>query len=318
MNSEKKVSIVMATYNGSLHLREQLDSIYSQTRIPDEVVVVDDNSTDGTLKILDEYHHKYGLLYLKNKVNLGVSRNFEKAICNCCGDYIAICDQDDVWMPQKIEKLLAKLSEIEGDKPACVSSKSIAVDKELNPLGNSFYTYKDTYSLKDNIFGSKISQGCSMMFNRKLVDIMAPFPQTKFVYDAYIGLLAACTGYKYNIGEPLMYYRHHQNNVVAKDVKKNFNLSRIIEHLRMWKHSSLFEHGRFNILRFIYDNNYNSLSEESKKILEQLLHFDTVNVFSKIIYIVREDYFSCSFKIKKLFCLMCTAILPLSSKDNEF
>ena len=88
MNSEKKVSIVMATYNGSLHLREQLDSIYSQTRIPDEVVVVDDNSTDGTLKILDEYHHKYGLLYLKNKVNLGVSRNFEKAICNCCGDYI--------------------------------------------------------------------------------------------------------------------------------------------------------------------------------------------------------------------------------------
>lgn len=318
MNESKKISIVIATYNGEKYLREQLDSLYSQTRKPDEIVVVDDRSTDGTREILEEYAAKKKLKYIVNKENLGVSRNFEKAVLYSTGDYIAICDQDDVWMPEKIQILSDKLAEIEGNKPACVSSRSIAVDENLNRFDNSLFSASDTYCLKDNLYGAKIAQGCTMMFNRRLVEIMAPFPKSRFVYDAYIGLLAACAGKKYNLVKPLMYYRHHQNNVVAKDIKKKIDIVRVVEHLRMWKHSPLFEHGRYNILRFIYEKNYNDLSEEAKLMIKQLLQFEASNTFHKIRYIAKEKHFASKFKVKAIARLLCTALLPLSSKDQEF
>jgi glycosyltransferase involved in cell wall biosynthesis len=91
------ISLAMPTYNGERFLREQLDSIYNQTIVPDEVIVVDDCSTDGTISILEEYKKKYGLKYWVNEKNLGYNKNFEKAISLCTGDYIALSDQDDVW-----------------------------------------------------------------------------------------------------------------------------------------------------------------------------------------------------------------------------
>src|SRR5574344_2136916 len=98
------ISLALPTYNGEKYLREQLDSIFNQTMVPEEIVVVDDRSTDSTIQILEEYKQKYGLKYYINEQNLGYNKNFEKAITLCQGDYIALCDQDDVWLPEKIEK----------------------------------------------------------------------------------------------------------------------------------------------------------------------------------------------------------------------
>ena len=107
-----KISIAMATCNGGKYLREQLDSIYAQTRVPDEVVVSDDCSGDDTVRILEEYRRSHGLRYSVNETRLGVNGNFGNAIRNCTGDFIALSDQDDVWLESKVEKLHARLREI--------------------------------------------------------------------------------------------------------------------------------------------------------------------------------------------------------------
>ena len=92
-----KISVVLTTYNGEKFLKEQLDSLYNQTMLPDEIVVVDDCSNDKTVEILEKYKNTKGLRYYVNDVNIGVNKNFEKAIKLCQGDYIALCDQDDIW-----------------------------------------------------------------------------------------------------------------------------------------------------------------------------------------------------------------------------
>ena len=103
-----KISIAMATYNGERFLREQLDSLYNQTVEPYEVVISDDCSKDSTLKIAQEYQNRLNIKILSHTKNQGVNKNFEFAIRACAGDYIMICDQDDIWHPDKV--ILPQLS----------------------------------------------------------------------------------------------------------------------------------------------------------------------------------------------------------------
>lgn len=212
-----RISVAMATYNGEMFLRKQLDSLYAQTLLPFEVVVVDDKSTDGTAAILQDYSLRYGLKYYVNEETLGVNRNFEKAISKCSGDYIIICDQDDIWFSNKIEVSLKKLMEIGEDKPALVSSQCLHIDANDNIISKS-RTIVEGAAYTDTVLLQGRSQGCTLMFNKKLKDILLDFPPRKPLYDVYISLVAACVGIKYNLSEPLMYYRHHNNNVVAKIV----------------------------------------------------------------------------------------------------
>ena len=312
MSKDKKISIAMATYNGERFLREQLDSLYSQTHVPDEIVVVDDRSTDGTAAILEEYHQKKGLRYYINEKNLGVNRNFEKAIRLCTGDYVAISDQDDVWLPYKVETSLKKLVEIEHGKPACVSSQCIGVDKDLNKLPSYPRINDDTYGYKATILQDGVSQGCSLMFNRALIDTLKEFPEKWFMYDAYIAIVAASTGVKYNIAKPLMYYRHHDLNVVGRERKPAPLLGRIVNHLRIWKFSSIFENKRFRFINYIYNTYSNEISPESKELMEILLKYEHSSLLFKLKYLRSENYFSFMQKVSIMGKLLVTSILPLS------
>lgn len=247
-----KVSIAMTTYNGGKYLREQLESLYSQTRVPDEVIVCDDNSMDNTIEILEEYKQRKGLIYYVNNPGLGVNKNFEKAIRLCTGDYIAICDQDDVWMPQKIEISLKKLQEIEANGiPACVSSRCHDMDANGNIKLRS--KISDTYGYAATIadFDCK-SQGCSLMMNRLLIEKLKHFPEKEPLYDVYIGIVAAYIGEKYNLGIPLMYYRHHANNVIAKSKKENSLYTKMINRLLKWKYARLIPSGRLMTFKKVF------------------------------------------------------------------
>lgn len=312
------VSVAMATYNGEKYLREQLDSLYSQTRVPDEVVVVDDKSEDTTTRILEEYRIKHGLRYIVNTEKLGVSRNFEKAIKNCKGDYIAICDQDDIWMPHKIQTLLSKLQEVEDGKPACVSSRRISVDKDMVPFSSANVECADTFGIKCNIIGSpRNGQGCTMMINRSLALSFAPFPKSNFVYDGYISQLASCIGVKYNLCKPLMYYRYHDNNVVASRKKIGF-FNKIVTHLRMWKYSSFIWAIRYDILRFINEHNRDMMPDDVKQYIDKVLLYPTMHFYQKIGFIWNEDYFSTKEKIRRTYWILLSFWLPLKSTYKSF
>jgi len=148
-----KISIAMATYNGERFLREQLDSLYNQTVEPYEVVISDDCSKDSTLKIAQEYQNRLNIKILSHTKNQGVNKNFEFAIRACAGDYIMICDQDDIWLPEKVKVLYENILEVEeqigSHSPILVSSESISfsdskeINLELRPCNGIISEQKD-------------------------------------------------------------------------------------------------------------------------------------------------------------------------------
>lgn len=211
-----KVSIAIATYNGATFLREQLDSLYNQTVLPDEIFVSDDCSNDGTVEILEEYHRTKGLKYTVNEHNLGFNKNFENALKNTTGEFIMICDQDDIWMPEKVEVLLKAIKKHDCTKPVLVTSTT--------------KDYMDGKVIRDNtrprmswlqmLYGNN-TQGCCTILNRVLLNKALPIDVPKgALYDGYLGMIAGMTGEWENIGTPLMYYRHHANNVIANNDKR--------------------------------------------------------------------------------------------------
>ncbi len=227
---KKSISVAMATYNGEKFLRKQLDSIYNQTIPPDEVVVSDDGSTDGTIAILEEYRISHGLKYSINNGEHGCNPNFYRAISLCTSDVIAISDQDDIWLPNKISVSFEKLSEIDDGKPSCVSSLCNHIDKDDNIISSSS-DEQDTYGYTATLltYGKhqNRSQGCSLMLNRALADTVLEkirrYPEIVKImfYDVFFSFSAATIGHKYNLGQKLMLYRHHSSNVLAKEGLKH-------------------------------------------------------------------------------------------------
>ena len=204
------ISVCMATYNGATYLRLQLESILSQLGSNDEIVLVDDHSSDNTLKLVDEIGDKRIQVY-QNQVNLGVQLSFERAISLSSGDLIFLSDQDDLWYPNKI----AKYIDVFASKPdvTLVLSDARIIDKNGIPLVNSFYATRGRFKagVVSNLFKNKYL-GCVIAFRRELLSKILPFPLLIPQHDMWIGLINGVYGKAYFISEPLIDYRRHDTN----------------------------------------------------------------------------------------------------------
>lgn len=227
-----KISVAMTTYNGEKYLREQLDSLYSQTRIPDEVIVTDDSSSDNTVKILEEYKKNKGLKYFINEKRLGINKNLGKCISLCSGSYISFCAQDDIWLPEKIEKSYIKLKEIEKNGiPSLVKVNHIEINHKKEII--RYKKMKNSNLFTDIIFDFYVLIP-SMMINRKILDYVLPFPEPSVIYaDFYLHYTSLIAGNQYRISEPLMYYRRHFSNITAIYKKDSF-FKKIIKMFVKW------------------------------------------------------------------------------------
>ncbi len=284
-----KISIAMTTYNGGKYLRKQLDSLYAQTRIPNEIVVCDDHSKDNTAQILEEYHNKHGLRYFINETNLGVNKNFEKAIRNCTGDYIALSDQDDIWLKNKVEKSYLKLKEIENNNlPSLVTSERIDIDGKGRIITQR-ETFHDNDSYIMTLLGYKM-QGCTFMMNRKLANLIIPLPKEKnAMFDTYIGMTAVMLGNKYDMGEPLMYYRHHTNNVFGQ-IKKSYTLKNTLQE-KFIPYLQFYDKGRRQVLNLVQEKFEHLFIKERVDVFKRILKISTSNnLFTRIhgIFLIKE------------------------------
>lgn len=210
-----KISIAMATYNGERFLSQLLDSLFNQSMKVDEIIVVDDCSNDETVNILKIYQNKLPIKIYVNDVNLGVNRNFEKAVSLTTGDYILLCDQDDVWLSSNVESKVQALAIMPQDKPAFVASRSIMVDSNLKKI-LSFGVSKNTSDALE-IFMTPF-QGTTLAFNRTFLDVSQGWPKSfkDFPYDVFLRFCAVLTANLYALSKPLMLYRCHENNVELK------------------------------------------------------------------------------------------------------
>lgn len=301
------ISLAMPTYNGGKYLREQLDSIYAQTMLPDEVIVVDDCSTDDTIDILEEYCVKYGLKYYINEQNLGYNKNFEKAITLCSGDYIALADQDDIWLPSKIEKCYNVLKNSDINIPSLVSCFSSTKEEILYLSQSNSKGIIGSWKHNLSIYAS---QGCTLMFNKKLLEYIIPI-HPGIMYDAYIGFIASLLGNRFYLGDELMYYRIHGNNSFAANglsIKEKIRKN-LLRTIPCW-----FTLDRYMSLSIIKDKYKALIPKEKVDYLDRILELYEVNNFRKLLLFNKIPEIPIGQKLKTSAILLVKIIFNIENK----
>ncbi len=216
--NKQLVSIAMATYNGARYIGEQLDSIINQTYKNIELVIVDDCSKDGTVEIVRQYQIKYPFIRLfQNESNRGVTKTFQTAIEHANGTFIAISDQDDIWVKDKIDILVSEIGQHDA-----VYANSLLVDANGNSLGKSFTTImnmKSYYSGAPFLLSNSVP-GHAILMKKEFVQKILPFPE-KMLFDLWIGFCAAGNnGIKF-VNKELVHYRQHETNTIGTRDSKN-------------------------------------------------------------------------------------------------
>lgn len=281
--SKSTISIAMCTFNGADYLQEQLVSIAKQTRLPDELVVCDDGSTDSTLQILDEFKKKvlFPVIIHCNKKRLGATKNFEKVITLCKGEIIVLCDQDDVWLPQKLEKIEELFKE--NPNAGYIFSDGIIVNEKLQLLNFTLwerFLFTKTARKRfeqghqnqvEILIHHNVVTGATMAFRKNLKDLILPIPK-KWVHDEWIALLASAVGASgIFVDEPLIKYRLHDRQLIGIGIgsDKKFNL---IEQFKRANNNTKAEFYKNQAEGFIYISDQlnltNKVTKETNKLFE--------------------------------------------------
>jgi glycosyltransferase involved in cell wall biosynthesis len=220
------LSIALATYNGERYLREQLDSIARQTRLPEELVIFDDASVDSTSVIVRDFARcaPFVVRFHKNSERLGSTRNFEAAIRACNGDIIFLCDQDDVWYQDKMVLIEACFTNDPGT--GAVFTNADVVDQNLHSMGLRLWSAKTVrFTPKEQVqvavgdaFGVLLKHcavtGATMAFRSTYRNLVLPMSDI-WVHDAWMAILIAATSKLIALPMPLIAYRQHSANQIG-------------------------------------------------------------------------------------------------------
>lgn len=221
-NNTPTVAVVVATYNGATYLLAQLESIVQQTHKSAQIIIVDDASSDDTVSIAHAFAAAHPeVMVVQNESRLGYIKNFEKGMLLANTTYVALSDQDDIWVPHKLEKLLAAI----GDQMLAYA------DSELIDA-NGYLLHKKMSSIKNQLaYHTPImyaigawAPGHAMLFKKELIDKAVPFP-TLVTHDFWLGFVATCYSKVVYVNEPLVHYRQHTQNAIGADTTKNKTVS---------------------------------------------------------------------------------------------
>ncbi|MFQ8704827.1 MAG: glycosyltransferase [Thomasclavelia sp.] len=223
-----KISVVMAVYNGSMYLLKQLESINMQTKKIDEVIIVDDCSSDDSKKIVTSFikeKHLDNWKLVENEVNLGYKKNFRKGLTLCTGDIIFFADQDDIWHLDKIEKMsdIMKKNQILTLASSCnfinQDDEIIDIEKRAGMSNNNLLPIcvekKLTKIDLEIVIMNNFAQGCTMAFDKSVKQSFLNNSIGLHPHDWEINLIGAINGSCYYLDEALIDYRIHDNNTIG-------------------------------------------------------------------------------------------------------
>lgn len=281
------ISVALATYNGEKFIKEQLDSIFKQTVLPDEIVISDDNSDDNTLKIINGYkkraeYKKIKIIINKNKENKGYRINFYNAIKNCSGDFIFLCDQDDIWKENKIENMITEMKKNTNILLLCSNLESFYIENCQNKVHEKHYfslkKVKKIDKYKD--FVNTPRPGCTFCINKKLANIYFNKVDFSLYHDNLLWHLACINKGAYILNKKTILYRRHSSN--ASNNKENVKEKRI-ESIQNQIKSIEY------ILNNSNNNRVNKYMQKQKiifkKRMKYLIENDLFNLFFMIRYI---------------------------------
>lgn len=204
-----KTSIILGSYNGEKYIEKQIESFFSQTLLPSELIVADDGSVDNTVEIIKRLSEQspFKIKLIQNVKNLGYTTNFEQLLEKADGDIIFFSDQDDEWFPQKLETIVNEFKNHPDEM--VVINDMILADGDLKPTEFTQLTNIRKIGMSDHTFVA----GCAVAIRKEWKSVVLPFPENYEGHDNWICRLAEITGRKKILETPLQLYRRHDNNV---------------------------------------------------------------------------------------------------------
>lgn len=268
-----KISVVLATYNGEKYIKKQLDSIIKQTMTPDEIIIIDDCSTDTTVDIIDQYikNSRLSITFVRHTRNKGYKKTFLEAIYFSNGDYVFLADQDDVWKKNKIETMVGVMEENAdikvlntGYKLIDADGKSITQNKRA--LRKSKFKRLEKYDIKQ-VINYNLSMGCTICFKSDVREILKQYDISNrglyVPHDWIVNLIGSSIDGLYYLNEPLIYYRIHDKNTIGFNRANNLN-DRIKDYKNMVKQ----KRDMMSLIKDICEDNVEDVTRHLKIMLE--------------------------------------------------
>lgn len=246
-----KIIVLMSTYNGEKYLKDQLNSLVSQSLRPNKILIRDDGSTDSTLDIIKYYADNYDFIEYYQGENKGPAKSFWELINKSEeSDYYALCDQDDVWLKDKIESAITLLKKENKSIPLLYCSKCIYVDEKLNRIDANI---SKLYSFNDfaHALLYQTAPGCTMVFNNEARKQIVKYDINKeycMIHDSIIHKIVTMFGKMIIDDTPHIFYRLHNNNAIGFPTNK-------------------YDQFKLRVKRFLNKENANSRLEMAKSLL---------------------------------------------------
>ncbi|MEA3456076.1 MAG: glycosyltransferase family 2 protein [Campylobacterota bacterium] len=277
------IAILLTTYNGEKYITELLVSLENQSDNSFDLFIRDDGSTDRTIERILSFQSDSNLsiILLPKGENIGASQNFAYLLQHALKYeqylYLMFCDQDDVWLPDKIEQTQNAMSEKEKNYPATpllIHTDLQVVDENLGLIDNSYWSYQSLdpdYDSLNRLLIQNVITGCTIMINRALAEIALPIPKEAIMHDWWLGLVAASLGRIESLPQSTIKYRQHGANDIGASA---FNISTIFD-----KAHTLFTFSldKYTIQANSFLSHYSdSLDAEQKRTLEAFISIETL------------------------------------------
>ena len=281
------VTVLLAVYNGEKYLSAQIESILLQNFKDIKIVIRDDGSTDKSVEIINDYCNKYPerISCICGMPTGSAKQNFAELLYNCDDDYIMFCDQDDVWLPEKVEKTLAAMQSAEGDAqtPVLVHSDLKVVNQDLEEISSSFFEFQRLY--QDNLTLPKLLvqnyvTGCTVMINRALKQKCGEIPPECIMHDWWLALVATLFGKIVCVDDATMLYRQHSDNQVG--AKASYGIALIKRKLATIDKVRENYNATYTQAEALLKCFENELDEKQKETLRIYCKIKTMNKLQKI------------------------------------
>ncbi len=292
------VTVLLAVYNGEKYLKQQLDSVLNQTVTDIKILVRDDGSSDTSPQIIDEYCEKYAEKVFKmgGIPTKSAKQNFAELLKCANSDYVMFCDQDDIWLPQKIEKTLAVMKSIEdGITPVLVHTDLKVVDGNLNVISNSFFGFQkliqNDVTLPKLLVQNYVT-GCTVMINRALVEVCKEIPPQCIMHDWWLALVAILFGKLVCLDEATMLYRQHSDNQVG--AKASYGMAYIKRKLSTLGEVCKNYNATYIQAKALLECYCEQLNQGQKEILQVYCEMQNMKKFKKIRNMQKYGFKKCT------------------------
>lgn len=292
------VDILLPTYNGAKYLSSQMDSLLQQTYDNWRLIIRDDLSSDDTPSLINEYRAKYPdrIQVLDNlSIKKGVTGSFECLMQASSARYVAFCDQDDVWSPDKLQLQVETMRELEkahgSSMPILVHTDLTVVDDRLRIISQSFWQYQhlcpDKMCSLPRMLVQNCVTGCTVLANRPLIELALPFPEGVIMHDWWMALIAVSEGVVRDMNTPTVKYRQHDTNDTGA---RRWNLAYIFRAIVRGRESQLqsLHKTRIQAMALLQTDVLNAVN---RRILEKYVSLYETNWFIRRKAMLRMGFF---------------------------